>query len=178
MKQVARAARAESRVVGLVPTMGALHEGHLSLIRSAKLQCSPVVVSIFVNPSQFGPGEDFEKYPRQWEADRDLLQSLSVDYLFAPAAAEIYPKGFRTHVEVEGLSDRLEGRVRSRTLSRCRHCGAETFRNCAAAFRLFWPQGRAASLHSAAHGSGSQPGSRSGYLPHCPRARWTGDVLA
>ena len=113
MKQVARAARAESRVVGLVPTMGALHEGHLSLIRSAKLQCSPVVVSIFVNPSQFGPGEDFEKYPRQGETDRELLQSLSVDYLFAPAAAEIYPKGFRTHVEVEGLSDRLEGRVRS-----------------------------------------------------------------
>ena len=113
MKQVTRAARAENRVVGLVPTMGALHEGHLSLIRSAKLQCSPVVVSIFVNPSQFGPGEDFEKYPRQWEADRQVLQSLSVDYLFAPAAAEIYPKGFRTHVEVEGLSGRLEGRVRS-----------------------------------------------------------------
>lgn len=112
MKQAARAARAGSRVIGLVPTMGALHEGHLSLIRAAKQQCSPVVVSIFVNPTQFGPGEDFEKYPRHWESDRGLLESLAVDYLFAPTPAEIYPKGFRTHVEVEGLSDRLEGRVR------------------------------------------------------------------
>jgi len=65
-----------------------------------------------VNPTQFGPGEDFEKYPRHWDADRGLLESLAVDYLFAPAASEIYPTGFRTHVEVEGLSDRLEGRVR------------------------------------------------------------------
>jgi pantoate--beta-alanine ligase len=112
MKQVTRAARSEGRVAGLVPTMGALHEGHISLIRAAKQQCAPVVVSIFVNPTQFGPGEDFEKYPRQWEADRQVLESLSVDYLFAPSSAEIYPKGFRTHVEVEGLSDRLEGRVR------------------------------------------------------------------
>ncbi len=113
MKQVARAARSEGRVVGLVPTMGALHEGHLSLIRAAKQQCSPVAVSIFVNPSQFGPGEDFDKYPRQWDADRELLKSLSVDYVFMPPAEEIYPKGFRTYVEVEGLSERLEGRVRS-----------------------------------------------------------------
>ncbi len=112
MKQVMRAARAEGRVAGLVPTMGALHEGHVSLVRAAKQQCSPVVVSIFVNPAQFGPGEDFEKYPRQWEADRQLLESLSVDYLFAPPPAEMYPQGFRTRVEVEGLSDRLEGRVR------------------------------------------------------------------
>jgi pantoate--beta-alanine ligase len=112
MKQVTRAARAEGRVVGLVPTMGALHEGHASLVRAAKQQCSPVVVSIFVNPAQFGPGEDFEKYPRQGEADRRLLEALSVDYLFAPAAAEIYPAGFRTSVAVEGLSERLEGRSR------------------------------------------------------------------
>jgi pantoate--beta-alanine ligase len=112
MKQVARQCRAEGRILGLVPTMGALHEGHLSLVRAAQQQCSPVVVSIFVNPKQFGPQEDLEKYPRQMEADRALLEELKVDYLFAPVAAEIYPPGFRTHVEVEGWSAQLEGRSR------------------------------------------------------------------
>lgn len=112
MKQSARAARAEGRIVGLVPTMGALHEGHLSLVRAAQQQCSPVVVSIFVNPTQFGAGEDFTKYPRPIEQDRALLEELSVDCLFAPTAAEIYPDGFRTQVEVGGLGERFEGRVR------------------------------------------------------------------
>jgi pantoate--beta-alanine ligase len=112
MKQVARDARRHDRIVGLVPTMGALHEGHFSLIREARKQCSPVVVSIFVNPKQFGPGEDFQKYPRTLDADRKALEDLHVDYLFAPQAEEIYPPGFRTSVVVEGLSDRLEGRSR------------------------------------------------------------------
>jgi pantoate--beta-alanine ligase len=112
MKQVAREARVSGRVVGLVPTMGALHEGHFSLVRAAQAQCSPVVVSIFVNPTQFGPSEDFEKYPRQLDEDRGKLETLSVDYVFAPVAAEMYPNGFRTAVFVEGLSDRLEGRSR------------------------------------------------------------------
>lgn len=112
MKQVARAARATDRIVGFVPTMGALHEGHLSLIREAQKQCSPVVVSIFVNPKQFGPSEDFQKYPRTFEADQAALEKLRVDYLFAPFEEEIYSKGFRTKVVVEGLSDRLEGRAR------------------------------------------------------------------
>jgi pantoate--beta-alanine ligase len=112
MKQVARQARAEGRLLGLVPTMGALHEGHLSLVRAAKLACSPVVVSIFVNPKQFGPGEDLGKYPRRVKLDRALLESLDVDYLFAPGPEEIYPPGFCTHVEVDGLSARLEGRSR------------------------------------------------------------------
>lgn len=112
MKQSARAARAEGRIVGLAPTMGALHEGHLSLVRAAQQRCSPVVVSIFVNPTQFGAGEDFVKYPRPIEQDRALLEELHVDCLFAPTAAEIYPDGFRTHVEVSGLSERFEGRAR------------------------------------------------------------------
>lgn len=112
MKQVTRQARAEGRLIGLVPTMGALHEGHLSLVRAAEQQCSPVVVSIFVNPKQFGPSEDFQKYPRTLEADRALLGRHRVDYLFAPAAAEMYPDGFRTSVHVQGLSERLEGRSR------------------------------------------------------------------
>jgi len=112
MKQAVRQARAEGCLVGLVPTMGALHEGHLSLVRAAQQQCQSVVVSIFVNPKQFGPDEDLEKYPRQMEADRALLESLQVSYLFAPPAAQIYPDGFRTYVHVEGLSERLEGRSR------------------------------------------------------------------
>ena len=112
MKQIAREARATGRIIGLVPTMGALHEGHFSLIRAAQEQCSPVVVSIFVNPTQFGPQEDFEKYPQRTEEDHAALDSLDVDYLFAPDAAGMYPSGFRSSVNVDGLGDRLEGRSR------------------------------------------------------------------
>jgi pantoate--beta-alanine ligase len=112
MKQIGRAARQEDRILGFVPTMGALHSGHASLVQAAKAECSPVVVSIFVNPKQFGAGEDFEKYPRTLESDRTILENLGVDYLFAPPAEEIYPKGFRTSVNVEGFSSRLEGRSR------------------------------------------------------------------
>ncbi len=112
MKQVAAEVRKNDRLLGFVPTMGALHEGHLSLIREAQKQCSPVVVSIFVNPKQFGPSEDFQKYPRTLEADRAALEKLGVDYLFLPLAEEMYPPGFRTSVNVEGLSERLEGRSR------------------------------------------------------------------
>jgi pantoate--beta-alanine ligase len=112
MKQVARQARAEGRSAGFVPTMGALHAGHLSLVRAALGECQPVIASIFVNPSQFGPNEDFQKYPRAFEADAQKLEDAGVDYLFAPDSTEIYPPGFRTWVNVEGLSDRLEGRAR------------------------------------------------------------------
>jgi pantoate--beta-alanine ligase len=112
MKQIAHQARAQERVLGLVPTMGALHEGHFSLIRAAQRECAPVVVSLFVNPKQFGPAEDLNKYPRTLEADRAALESLGVDYLFAPSPQDMYPPGFRTSVAVEGLSDRLEGRSR------------------------------------------------------------------
>jgi pantoate--beta-alanine ligase len=112
MKQASRAARDRGLQIGFVPTMGALHEGHLSLVRAAMAQYRPVVVSIFVNPAQFGPQEDFAKYPRQFEKDAALLESLGVDFLFAPEPAEIYPDGFRTYVNVEGLSDRLEGKTR------------------------------------------------------------------
>ena len=92
--------------------MGALHRGHLSLIERARRECSPVIASIFVNPKQFGPKEDFSKYPRTFESDSEKLQQSGVDSLFAPEAAEIYPRGFLTYVNVEGLSDRLEGRSR------------------------------------------------------------------
>lgn len=92
--------------------MGALHDGHLSLVRTARAECQLVVASIFVNPTQFGPNEDFQKYPRSLDQDRKTLEDAGVDYLFMPEATEIYPPGFRTWVNVEGLSDRLEGRLR------------------------------------------------------------------
>jgi pantoate--beta-alanine ligase len=112
MKEAARQARAESRIIGFVPTMGALHEGHTALVQRAKHECSPVVASIFVNPKQFGPNEDFAKYPRKIESDSEKFSAAGVDTLFLPDAPEIYPSGFRTYVTVEGLSDRLEGRSR------------------------------------------------------------------
>ena len=112
MKETARQARAENHVVGFIPTMGALHEGHLSLIRRAKADCSRLYASIFLNPMQFGPNEDLSKYPRTFERDVEQLKSAGVDVLFAPDAKEIYPAGFRSYVNVEGLSDRLEGKSR------------------------------------------------------------------
>jgi len=112
MKEHARQARAENRIVGLVPTMGALHEGHLSLVQRAKRDCSPVIASLFVNPKQFGPSEDFAKYPRTFESDKEKLEQAGVDSLFAPEPAEIYPQDFSTYVNVERLSEKLEGRSR------------------------------------------------------------------
>jgi pantoate--beta-alanine ligase len=113
MGSVARKIRREQdKTIGLVPTMGALHDGHLSLVREARRMCDVVVVSVFVNPTQFGPGEDFEKYPRDLTKDTALLTDYNVDYIFAPTVDEIYPKGFSTYVSVEGLSEQLEGSSR------------------------------------------------------------------
>jgi pantoate--beta-alanine ligase len=113
MSSVARKIRREQdRTIGLVPTMGALHEGHLSLVREARRMCDVVVVSVFVNPTQFGPSEDYEHYPRDLTKDTALLTDYNVDYIFAPAAEEIYPKDFSTYVNVGGLSKLLEGETR------------------------------------------------------------------
>jgi pantoate--beta-alanine ligase len=113
MSSVARKIRREQdKTIGLVPTMGALHEGHLSLVREARRMCDIVVVSVFVNPTQFGPSEDFEKYPRDLTNDTALLTDYNVDYIFAPPVEEMYPKGFATYVTVEGLSEQLEGASR------------------------------------------------------------------
>src|ERR1700682_6037712 len=112
MKEFVRKERADNRIVGLVPTMGALHEGHLSLVKRAHQDCLSVVASIFVNPKQFAPGDDFAKYPRAMQADTEKLASTGVQCVFMPEAGEIYPQNYSTYVSVEGLSDRLEGRSR------------------------------------------------------------------
>jgi len=112
MRAASRAARLTGLRLGLVATMGALHDGHLSLVRAAEAQCDVVVVSIFVNPLQFGPNEDLGKYPRTFERDCELLEREGIDFLFAPSAEEMYPADAVTYVTVEGLSDKLCGRSR------------------------------------------------------------------
>jgi pantoate--beta-alanine ligase len=112
MRAASRAARRAGKSLGLVPTMGALHEGHLSLVRAAKAQCDLVAASIFVNPLQFGPNEDLAKYPRTFDRDRELFLQEGVDFIFAPSVEEMYPAGAVTYVTVEGLSDKLCGRSR------------------------------------------------------------------
>jgi len=117
--ELRRALPSEGRI-GLVPTMGFFHEGHLSLMRAARRDCELVVVSLFVNPAQFAPTEDLQSYPRDEERDSRLAEAEGVDLLFAPPLEEVYPSGFSTHVEVEGLTDVLEGDPS--------HRGAEHFR--------------------------------------------------
>jgi len=112
MRCACRAARQAGKRLGLVPTMGALHAGHLSLVKAARASCDTVAVSIFVNPTQFGPNEDLAKYPRQFERDRELLEREGVDLLFAPSVEEMYPGGAVTWVTVEELSGKLDGRSR------------------------------------------------------------------
>jgi pantoate--beta-alanine ligase len=105
-------AHSRGREIGLVPTMGALHAGHLSLIDRARAECDVIVVSLFVNPTQFEESADLGRYPRQEQRDRELAAAAGADLLFAPTAEEIYPTGFSTSVEVIGLTDRLEGAMR------------------------------------------------------------------
>lgn len=107
-----RLAKDQGKSVGLVPTMGALHEGHMTLIRRARAECGFVVVSIFVNPTQFGPSEDFSKYPRTLEEDARKCEAEGVDLVYSPSAEGMYPEGFGSWVEVEGLTDVLEGESR------------------------------------------------------------------
>ncbi len=107
-----RATRQKTQRLGFVPTMGALHEGHLALVRVAKAQSDVVAASIFVNPLQFGPKEDLSKYPRRFERDREMLEKEGVEILFAPSVEEMYPEKAITYVDVEGLSEKLDGKSR------------------------------------------------------------------
>jgi pantoate--beta-alanine ligase len=112
MRAACRATRSQGKRLGLVPTMGALHDGHRSLVRAAKAGCATVAASIFVNPTQFGPNEDLAKYPRSFEPDCALLEREEVDLLFAPSVEQMYPEGAVTWVTVEELSGKLDGRSR------------------------------------------------------------------
>jgi pantoate--beta-alanine ligase len=112
MTALSKEARRSGKRLGFVPTMGALHAGHISLVRAARARCDVVVASIFVNPTQFGPNEDLAKYPRTFEADRALLEQEKTNYVFYPSVEEMYPNGAATWVNVEGLSERLDGRSR------------------------------------------------------------------
>ncbi|GAA3751771.1 pantoate--beta-alanine ligase [Terriglobus aquaticus] len=112
MRSACLGLRSNGAELGLVPTMGALHAGHRSLVRAARETCRHVAVSIFVNPLQFAPGEDLESYPRTWEADLDLLQREGVDLVFAPSAKELYPNGTEAFVEVSAIGSRLDGASR------------------------------------------------------------------
>ncbi|MCK4261726.1 pantoate--beta-alanine ligase, partial [bacterium] len=109
---LAQRIREEGKTIGLVPTMGYLHEGHLSLIRQARKDCQQVFISIFVNPTQFGPAEDYKSYPRDFLRDKRLAEKEGVDIIFAPSPGEMYPAPFHTFVEVEKLSEPLCGRSR------------------------------------------------------------------
>jgi pantoate--beta-alanine ligase len=111
MRESCRGLRTRGRL-GFVPTMGALHEGHLSLVRAARVSCNVVAVSIFVNPTQFGPSEDLSNYPRNFDRDRELLESERVELLFAPSVEQMYPAGSVSWVTVEALSEKLDGRSR------------------------------------------------------------------
>ncbi len=112
MSSLTRKLRRENKTIGFVPTMGALHQGHLSLVEEARQMCDIVIVSIFVNPAQFNAPEDLEKYPRDLTADAALLSEYQVDYIYAPEASEIYGAGFSTYVYVENLTETLEGASR------------------------------------------------------------------
>jgi pantoate--beta-alanine ligase len=112
ISSVARKHRRDNKTIGFVPTMGALHEGHLSLVREARQMADIVIVSIFVNPTQFNEQQDFDKYPRDITADAALLSEYNVDYVFAPSEDEIYAQNFSTYVNVEGVTDTLEGEFR------------------------------------------------------------------
>lgn len=112
MREITKNLRLKNKLIGLVPTMGALHEGHISLIKTAKEENEITVVSIFINPIQFSKGEDYDKYPRKVEKDKEILRSLEIDYLFLPDENSLYPEGYSTYVNVEGLGDKLCGRFR------------------------------------------------------------------
>src|SRR4051812_47409106 len=112
MRALCRSAKSAGKRLGLVPTMGALHEGHLSLVRAARAKTDVAAASIFVNPTQFGPTEDFSRYPRALQEDCAILEREDVEFVFAPAVEEMYPSGAVTWVTVEGLSDRLCGKSR------------------------------------------------------------------
>ena len=136
--------REQGKSIGFVPTMGALHEGHLSLVRMSKKQTDVTVVSIFVNPTQFGPSEDFEKYPRTLEADASMLVEEEVEFLFAPTVDQIYPKGHATQIHLNAVTTLYEGARRPGHFDGVATVVSILFNIVQTANRLFRTEGRAA----------------------------------
>jgi pantoate--beta-alanine ligase len=145
MQTICRKLRTQGLVLGFVPTMGALHQGHLSLVQQARSECQTVVASIFVNPLQFGPGEDFAQYPRTFEQDCRQLEAEGVAVLFAPEATEMYPNGAVTTISVPGIGDRLDGASRPGHFTGVATVVAKLF-NVVAPHRAYFGQKDAAQL--------------------------------
>ena len=153
--------------VGLVPTMGSFHEGHLSLMQAARAECNVVVVSLFVNPAQFGPNDDLKRYPRDEERDVRLAEEAGVDVLFIPSAEVMYPKGFGTWVEVEDTGG--EGARATGPLSRCCDRLPEALQHRAPGRRILRPEGRATNRGGSPHGA--RPGAEGSPPCSAHRAR-------
>ena len=145
MRDAVEPARNDGAVVGLVPTMGALHAGHLALVRRARRDCGLVVVSLFVNPTQFSANEDFDSYPRDEAHDLELLERNGVDIVYAPTAAEMYPDGFGVTVTVTGLTEGLVRRETARSFRRGHDSGLETVRSLPARRCIFRRKGLSAA---------------------------------
>ena len=174
MRAACRAARRGGKRLGFVPTMGALHEGHLSLVRAARASCDAVAVSIFVNPTQFGPTEDLAKYPRSFERDRELLEKEGVELLFAPSVEEMYPAGAVTWVTVEGLSDKLDGRSRPGHFRGVTTVVAKLFHIVEPDAAFFGQKDASAGGDRSPHGARPEPSRGNRRLPDCARARRPG----
>ena len=167
IRRWSRASRsAPSGTVGLVPTMGALHAGHASLIRAARTACSHVAVSLFVNPTQFGPNEDYARYPRSFDADCALAEREGADVLFAPSVEELYPNGpTSTFVEVPDLGDRLDGASRPGHFRGVATVVAKLLDCCRTRSRIFWPERRGTGRRVATDGRRSATCRRNCGLP-------------
>jgi hypothetical protein len=176
MTSIARELRAEGKRIGFVPTMGALHEGHLSLMNPAREMSDVVIASVFVNPAQFGPNEDFEKYPRDLAHDAELAFTKGVDFIFAPAPDDMYPEGFTTYVTVGDLSDKLEGASRPGHFR-----GVTTVVNKLlniVEFRVFRSQGCAAGYNHQTNGARACYGCRDSGRAYSQRRRRPGAFVA
>ena len=169
--------RRAGETIGLVPTMGAFHEGHLSLMRRARRDCDVVVVSLFVNPAQFNDPGDLERYPRDRERDEALAAEIGVDYLFAPSVEEVYPAGFATTVSVDGLTETLEGAYRGRGhFDGVTTVVSKLFNMVGAGRGVLRAEGRpAGARHPPARARPRHPGPDRG-VPDRPRARRAGPV--
>ncbi len=149
---------ASGKTLALVPTMGYFHEGHLSLMRLAGRMADQVVVSLFVNSLQFGPSEDFSRYPRDLERDARMAENEKVDILFVPTDKDMYSPDFNTRVRVDGITDTLCGKQRPGHFEGCDHRGCKAVQHHQAALRCFWPEGFPAVKCHPQNGQGSELG--------------------